>query len=117
MPFTVRSVGIREMKGEVESAVGNLAVDGVLAFRRFVITLALFRADRRSPESDLVGFQSLGAFHKRKCSRGFDDENAIGRGKRKCLTLRAAGEEDDPEKATEESLGRHGEKCSQRRRE
>src|SRR5208283_4462552 len=77
-PFSISSVWIRDVKGEMESAVRIFAVDDVLAFGRFLVAYFNLRANRITTERDFVTFQDLAATHQRQCLRRFHDHDAVG---------------------------------------
>jgi hypothetical protein len=57
--LAVSGAGIGEVKGVMELAVVELAVDGVEAFGSLVIALAVFGTDGFGAERDFIGFESL----------------------------------------------------------
>lgn len=91
--FAVGGVGIGDVECEVELAVGDFAIDDVLAFGSFVIALALFGADGLGAEGDFIGLENLRALHEGKGAGGFDDEDAVGSGERCGLRLSRCGGE------------------------
>jgi hypothetical protein len=62
--LAISGAGIREVKGAMELAVVEFAVDGVEAFGSLVIALAVFGTDGFGAERDLIGFDALSTIHQ-----------------------------------------------------
>ncbi len=54
-----------------------LCVDYVLALRRFMIALNLFRADRHRSKGHFIGLENFGAAEQGHCASRFQDDNLI----------------------------------------
>src|ERR1700678_783113 len=77
-PFSISSVWIRDVKGEMESAVRVFAVDDVLAFGRFLVARFNLWPNRIAAQRNFISFQNLAVIEQRQRASGFHDQDVVG---------------------------------------
>lgn len=82
--FAVCRVGIGDVQRKVGSAVRVPADDGVEAFGSFVVALLLLRIAGSSAQPHVVDLERLAVSIERHRVGGFDDEDAVCRGRCDC---------------------------------
>jgi hypothetical protein len=86
--FAIGCVGVGEVQGAMEEAVGIFCVDRINAFWRLFVARLGFGAVRIA-EGDFVGFEDLAVAEELHGVSGFEDEDAVGGGVRGLRERRA----------------------------